>query len=172
MAIPATGTTRAEILATRIPICQAPTAATSTSATSRSVAFAARTVRTELMARSTAAASSPTFACALRLATRIRRDSTVTTVTAMITTMSVNPSRIGSMMIMAMSAPMNVSDPPIASTSPCVNTARRSVVSLPTRETRSPVRRVSNSAMGSRSMRETSWRRDESTTPSPVRWSR
>ncbi len=76
------------------------------------------------------------------------------------------------MMSIAMMAPRNVTAPPIASTRPCVSTARRSVVSLPTRETRSPVRRVSNSEMGRRRIRRTSVRRDESTTPSPMRCSR
>ncbi len=63
-AIPATGTTSAEILATWMPILQAPVASASTAAISRSVAFAARIVRTELIARSTAAARSPTLVCA------------------------------------------------------------------------------------------------------------
>jgi hypothetical protein len=62
MATPATGTTRAEILATSMPMSKAPLASFSTLAISRSVALEARTVRTELMARSTAAARSPTLA--------------------------------------------------------------------------------------------------------------
>ena len=52
-----------------------------------------------------------------------------------------------------MSAPTKMSEPPIASTRPWVSTARSSVVSEPTRETRSPVRRASNSRIGRRSMR-------------------
>ena len=57
------------------------------------------------------------------------------------------------MMSIAMTAPTSVSTPPIDSTSPCVSTARSSVVSLPTRRRRSPMRRWSNSEIGSRSMR-------------------
>ena len=45
-------------------------------------------------------------------------------------------------------------------------------VSLPTRGTRSPVRRVSNSLMGRRSILPTRRLRLERTTPSPVRWSK
>ncbi len=172
IAIPATGTTRAEIFATWIPIFQAPTASASMAAISRSVAFAARMVRTELIARSTAAARSPTLVCARWLATRMRPDSPTTTMIDTAMTSTVSPRSTGSMIAIATSAPRKVSAPPIASTSPWVSTARSSVVSEPTRETRSPVRRVSNSLIGRRSIRPTSLRRDESTTPSPVRWSR
>ncbi len=56
IAIPAIGTTRDEIFATRMPASHAPSALRSTAAISRSVAFAARMVRTALIARSTAAA--------------------------------------------------------------------------------------------------------------------
>ena len=172
MAMPAIGTTRAEILATWMPIRQAPLASSSTAAISRSVAFEARTVRTALMARSTLAARSPTLACAARLAARMRCDSSVTVTTDTAITSTVRPSSTGSITSMAMSAPTNVSEPPIASTKPWVSTARSSVVSDPTRETRSPVRRVSNSLIGRRSIRPISLRRLESTTPSPVRCSR
>jgi hypothetical protein len=72
MATPATGTTSAEILATSMPMSKAPLASFSTLAISRSVALEARTVRTELMARSTAAARSPTLACARALAWRMQ----------------------------------------------------------------------------------------------------
>ncbi len=172
MAMPAIGTTRALILATLMPMRQAPRASSSMTATSRSVALAARTVRMALMARSTLAARSPTFTWAAVLAVRIRRDNRVTVTTDTAITSTVRPSSTGSMMSIATSAPMKVSDPPIASTRPWVSTARSRVVSLPTRETRSPVRRTSNSLIGKRSRRPTSLRRLESTTPSPVRWSR
>ena len=172
IAMPAIGTTSAEIFATRMPIRQAPTASSSTAAISRSVALAARTVRTALMARSTEAARSPTRFCACWLATRMRAESSVTVAIETAMTSAVSPSSTGSMRIMATSAPTKVRAPPIASTSPCVSTARRRVVSDPTRETRSPVRRVSNSRIGSRSIRPTRRLRLESTTPSPVRWSR
>ena len=172
MAIPAIGTTSAEIFATWMPIFHAPTASSSTAAISRSVAFEARTVRTALMARSTLAARSPTFTCAARLATRIRCESRVTVTTDAAITSTVSPSSTGSITSIAISAPRKVSDPPIASTSPWVSTARSRVVSEPTRETRSPVRRVSNSLIGRRSIRPISLRRLESTTPSPVRCSR
>ena len=156
IAMPATGTTSAEIFATWMPIRQAPVASASTAAISRSVAFDARIVRTELIARSTDAARSPTFVCAFWLATRMRPLSSVTTTIETAITSTVRPRSTGSMMSIAISAPMKVSAPPIASTSPCVSTARSSVVSEPTRETRSPVRRVSNSLIGSRSIRPTS----------------
>ena len=172
MAMPATGTTSAEILATARPIRQAPSASFSTETISRSVAPEARTVRTAVMARSTEAARSPTFSCALRLATRMRPDSSTTTTTDTAMTSAVRPSSTGSMMAMATTAPVKVSAPPTASTSPCVSTARSNVVSDPTLDTRSPVRRESNSLMGRRSIRPTSLRRLESTTPSPVRCSR
>ena len=169
IAIPATGTTSAEILATARPIRQAPSASFSTPAISRSVAPDARTVRTAVMARSTEAARSPTFSWALRLARRMRLDSVTTTTTETAITSAVSESSTGSMIAIATTAPTKVSAPPTASTSPCVSTARSSVVSLPTRDTRSPVRRVSNSLIGSRSIRPTSRRRLDSTTPSPVR---
>ena len=151
--MPATGTTSAEMRATLMPARHAPSDSPSIAATSRSVAFAARTVRTAEMPRSTAAARSPTFACASRLATRMRAESVVTVTIAIATTSTVSPSRIGSMMSIAMSAPTKVSAPPIASTSPWVSTARSSVVSEPTRLTRSPVRRASNSLIGRLSIR-------------------
>ena len=85
------------------------------------------------------------------------------------TTMS---SSTQSMNAIATTAPMKVSAPPIASTSPCVSTARSSVASAPTRDTRSPVRRASNSGIGRRSIRAMSARRVDSTTDSPIRCSR
>ncbi len=50
---------------------------------------------------------------------------------------------------------------PTASARPWVRTAYSSVVSVPTRETRSPVRRASNSLIGRCRMRPISLRRDE-----------
>ena len=168
-AIPATGTTSAEILATAIPMSQAPFASFSMVAISRSVALDARTVRIAPSARSTAADRSPTFSCCLRLAILMRPESSTTVTTEMAMTSTVRPSSSGSMMSMAMSAPTNTSEPPTASTSPWVMTAYNSVVSEPTRETRSPVRRESYSRIGSRSIRLINWRRAESTTEVPVR---
>ena len=77
MAMPATGTMSAEIFATWMPMVQAPSASVSTSRISRSVAPDARMVRTALIARSTAAATSPTFSCAACDASRTRRESSV-----------------------------------------------------------------------------------------------
>ena len=122
-AMPAIGTTSAEIFATWMPMRQAPSASFSTAAISRSVALDARTVRTALKDRSTDAARSPTFSCCLRLATRMRPDRLTTVTTAMATTSRVSPSSSGSMMSIATSAPMKTSAPPIASTSPWVMTA-------------------------------------------------
>ena len=171
-AIPEIGTTKAEIFATSTPILYAPSASRLIDPISRSVAFAARTVRMALMARSTLAVRSPTRSWALREAARIRRERVTTVVTATATTTMVRLNRTLSRINMAMTAPMKVSAPPIASTSPWVSTARSRVVSEPTLDTRSPVRRSSNSRMGKKSIRRTSVLRDESTTPSPVRCSK
>jgi hypothetical protein len=79
---------------------------------------------------------------------------------------------MGSITIIAVPAPTTMSRPVTVSSSPEVTTARSRVVSAPTRESRSPVRRRSYSAIGSRSRWETNWRRAVSTTPSAVRCSR
>ena len=73
---------------------------------------------------------------------------------------------------MAMPAPTTVTAPVTVSNSPEVTTARSRVVSEPTRDSRSPVRRRSYSAMGSRSRCPASRRRVPSTSPSAVRCSR
>ena len=86
--------------------------------------------------------------------------STTTTTETPITT-TIRASRIGSMIAIAMSAPTKMSALPTASASPCVSTAYSSVVSVPTRETRSPVRRASNSLIGRCRMRAMSLRRLE-----------
>ena len=122
-AIPAIGTTRAEIFATLMPAVQAPLASASTVVISRSVAFAARTVRIAPITRSTAAARSPTFSCCSRLAVRTRLDSSTTATIDAAMTSTVSPSSSGSMMSIAISAPTKTTAPPSASTSPCVMTA-------------------------------------------------
>ena len=90
---------------------------------SRSVAFAARTVRMAAIARCTPAATSPTFSCCSRLATRMRPESAPTTAIATAITSTVVPSSTGSMIAMPMIAPTNTTAPPSASTSPWVSTA-------------------------------------------------
>ena len=167
-----TGTMSAEMRATRTPNPYAASASASMAARSRSAAPAARMVRIEPIARSTAAARSPTFSCARATAGLIRIDSSTTTTSETAMMPKVTRNRKGSMTSMPMSAPTNSSAPPTASTSPCVSTARSSVVSLPTRETRSPVRRRSNSGMGRCRILAMSRRRELSTTSSPMRCSR
>jgi hypothetical protein len=76
------------------------------------------------------------------------------------------------MKAMAMIAPTNSRPLPTASASPLREHRISSVVSVPTRETRSPVRRASNSLIGRCRMRAMSLRRLEYTTAVPVRWSR
>jgi hypothetical protein len=73
---------------------------------------------------------------------------------------------------MAMTDPTKTSTPETASTRPDVTTDRSNVVSEPTRETKSPVRRVSYSRTDSRNMRYTKPRRVSRTTASAVRCSR
>ena len=169
MAMEEMGTTKAEMRATLSPAFQASRASASTVSISRLTAFAARTVRTAEMLRSTAAVRSPTRSCATREYLRMRLDRTMTMIMEATTTLDVNPKRIASMKSMAMMAPTKVTEPPMASTNPCVRTARNIVESAPTRETRSPVRRASNSLMGRLRSRETRCRRDDRTTDSPVR---
>ena len=88
------------------------------------------------------------------------------------TTTSVNPSSGRLISAIAITDPTKTSAPDTASTRPEVTTDRSSVVSDPTLDTRSPVRLVSNSSIGSRNIRSTSNRRVSSTTPSAVRCSR
>ena len=116
--MPAIGTMSAEIFATFTPISHAPSASVSTVRISRSVAPAARIVRTALIARSTEDATSPTFSCAWCDASRTRRDRSVTVVIAIAMTITVSPSSTASRTSIAMSAPMNVTAPPTASTRP------------------------------------------------------
>ncbi len=122
-AIALSGTISAEIFATRTPAWYAPIASSTTASVSRVVAFEARTVRMALIERSTEAARSPTFSCCSRLAVRTRPESSTTATTETAITSTVRPSSTGSMISIAMSAPMNSTAPPIASTSPCVMTA-------------------------------------------------
>jgi hypothetical protein len=160
-AMPATGTTSAETFAMRTPTAYASVAREETDDTSRSVAPAARTVRIDPTARSTPEASSPTLVCCSVEAVRMRplRSTTTTTETPITTTISSR--RIGSMIAIATSAPTKMSELPTASARPCVSTAYNRVVSVPTRETRSPVRRASNSLIGRWRMRAMSFRRLE-----------
>ena len=122
-AMPAIGTTRAETFAMRTPTVYASDASVETEATSRSVAPAARTVRTEPTARSTPEASSPTLTCCSVDAVRMRPLSSVTTTTETPITMMISVSRIGSMIAIATSAPTKISPLPTASARPCVSTA-------------------------------------------------
>ena len=129
-------------------------------------------VRTDPTARSTPDDSSPTFSCWIADAARMRVLRSTTMPSDAPTTTTMSTSSRGSMNAIAMTAPSRISALPTASAKPCVSTAYRSVVSVPTRETRSPVRRASNSLMGRRRMRAISRRREEYTTAVPVRCSR
>jgi hypothetical protein len=104
-------------------------------------------------ARSTAEASSPTFTCCAVEAVRMRPLSTTTTTSETPTTTTMISSSSGSITSIAIRAPRKSRALPTASASPCVSTAYSSVVSVPTRETRSPVRRASNSRTGRCRMR-------------------
>ncbi len=143
-----------------------------TAAISRSVAPAARIVRIDPTARSTPDDSSPTFCCWSAEAARIRVLSRTTTAREAPTTTTMSASSRGSMKAIAMTAPTRMRALPTASANPWVSTAYSNVVSVPTRETRSPVRRASNSLIGRRRMRAMSRRRLENTTAVPVRCSR
>jgi hypothetical protein len=147
-ATPATGTTNADAFATCTPASYAPRAVCSMLSRSRSDAPEARIVRIDPTARSTPEASSPTFSCCTAVARRIRPLSATTTATDAPTTTRMSTSSTGSMMNIATIAPTKMSALPIESASPWVSTAYSRVVSVPTRETRSPVRRASYSCTG------------------------
>jgi hypothetical protein len=129
-------------------------------------------VRTADSARSTAADIAPTSSCAWRDRARTRRDTVATTAMPRATASTVTSSSQPSTSAIATRAPTATTAEPAISTTPPVTVARSSVVSEPTRDIRSPVRRRSYSATGRRSRRSVSVRRVVRTTPSAVRWNR
>ena len=169
MARPLTGHRIAPRRAISTPRSYADSASASSRSLSRSVAPVARTVRIAESARSTPAATRPTASCEARVSVWIRALAITTLTTATAITVTVIPSRAGSISAIATSEPTKTNAPPSASTSPPVRTERSIVVSEPTRDTRSPVRRTSYSRTGSRSRCRTSLRRALRTTPSAVR---
>ena len=165
----AAGPTSARSRATRSPLVNAARAAAATPALSRSWALLARMVRAAVMARSTAAVMSPIRACASFDAGRTRRAKTSEKLSAMPMPRTVTPNSSGSMTTMPTAAPTAMTAPVTVSNRPEVTTARSSVVSAPTRESRSPVRRWSYSVIGRRSRCAASRVRADSTMPSAVR---
>src|SRR4051812_7511173 len=128
-------------------------------------------VRTAESARSSAAVMAPTASCACRDARRIPRETLIATAMPRPTARTVTSSSQTSTTAIAIRAPTAIATDPAISTTPEVTVARRNVVSAPTRDIRSPVRRRSYSATGSRSKRSASVLRVLRTTPSAVRWS-
>ena len=152
-ASPPMGVTAALMRAIFTPCSYACFASSTICSVSRVSARDARIVRTALKARSTDDDISPTRCCALVVALRILRALKPIDATAIEIISKVSSKRIGSMIAMATTEPTKIKTPPAASTNPWVSTARKRVVSEPTRETRSPVRRRSYSTIGRRSMR-------------------
>lgn len=172
MASPLTGHSSALIRTILTPRRYAVPASSTSAASSRAVAPAGRIVRTPESARSTPEETRPSASCDSRVSAWIRALTSVTLTTATRTTAAVMPSSVRSSRAIAMSAPVKTRAPLTASTRPPVSASRTMVVSEPTRETRSPVRRVSYSFTGSRRSLPSRRRRALSTTPSAVRPSR
>ncbi|GGY60567.1 hypothetical protein GCM10010342_55540 [Streptomyces anulatus] len=84
-------------------------------------------------------------------------------------TTSVTPSSVRSMYAMKPIVPSSISTLLNDSTRPLERTVRRRVVSLVTRDWRSPGVSRSTAGTFNRMMRPTSWSRARRTTPSPVR---
>src|SRR3954453_9360582 len=154
--------------ATWPPAGEAWPAVSPTAAVSRVVAPLARMVRTADSARSSAAVMAPTASCACRDSRRTPRETLIATVIPMPTATTVTSRSQTSTSTMAIRAPTAMTTDPAISTTPDVTVARSSVVSAPTRDIRSPVRRRSYSATGSRSSRSASLLRVLRTTPSAV----
>src|SRR3954451_6900102 len=129
-------------------------------------------VRTADSARSSAAVMAPTASCACRDSRRTPRETLIATARPAPTAKTVTSRSETSTSAMATMAPTPTTTEPAISTTPEVTVARSSVVSAPTRDIRSPVRRRSYSAIGNHSSRSVSVRRVVRTTPSAVRWSR
>ena len=129
-------------------------------------------VRAAVIDRSTAAVSSPIRSCACFDAGRTRRARIAATPIPAEMPTTVTASSSGSIRIMPTTAPTTITAPVTSSNSPDVTTARSRVLSEPTRDSRSPVRRRSYSVIGNRSRCAANRRRDVSTIPSAVRDSR
>jgi hypothetical protein len=172
-AVPPIGPMSACNRAIRMPAAYAWCAAAPTPAVSRSWALLARMVRAAVIARSTADVISPMRAWASFDAGRIRRrENSMTKARIPATPAAVTTNSTASIRIMPAAAPTTITTPVTVSNKPEVTTARSSVVSAPTRDSRSPVRRWSYSVMGSRNRWLARRRRAERTRPSAVRDSR
>ena len=113
----------------------------------------ARMVRAAEMARSTAEVISPirSWACSEPAPRTRRAKVTAKRQPQCRPRAAVTPNSSGSSSTIATPAPTTITAPVTVSKSPEVTTARSRVVSAPTRDSRSPVRRRSYSAIGSRS---------------------
>jgi hypothetical protein len=158
--------------ATRMPASYACVALRVTVSASRCSAPLARMVRAAETARSTAEVISPSRAWVSSDSPRTRRETEMATAIPTASPHRATPSSSGSSTAMATVAPATMTVPVTISKSPDVTTARSRVVSAPTRESRSPVRRVSYSVIGRRNRCRASRRRVVSTSPSAVRCNR
>src|SRR3954463_11399701 len=103
----------------------------------------------------------PTASCACRDSRRTPRETLIATARPAPTARTVTSRSETSTSAMATMAPTPTTTEPATSTTPDVTVARSSVVSAPTRDIRSPVRRRSYSATGSRSSRTGRGRRQQ-----------
>ena len=172
MAIVVAGAMSDCTLAVATPTVYAARAASPTPSTSCSVAPDARMVRTAESERSTADVISPTRTWVSRESRRMRFEAMTMVMNPSTTAVMVTASSTRSVTAMRTTAPMTTTTLETAVTRPEVMTARSSVVSVPMRDMRSPVRRWSYSTTGRASSRWARVRRVDRTTPSAVRASR
>lgn len=155
--------------AERIPARYADAACAFIVASSRSSARLTLTVRIARKALSRAEPKAPTLRCASLLASRTPEEMASTEPVATSTQSSATERSTGSMRAIRTIAPTRVSAPESASVMLDVRAVLSRVVSVLTRESKSPARLRSWSGTGRRRRREIRCRRRSKTTRSPLR---